>query len=176
MSRRVALQSTALVSGALLLTSCKDDQPGSGTPGAVDPGSKNDPGGQDTPTVDPAVVAALSTAATVVNNLVNQYASTGTKYPALKPKLAAGAKYHAAHLAKLTETAGVTTAKVAPKAVPSTSTAALSALSVAERAASEAHAVAAAKASGSTARTLAMLAASELQLALSLVPAKKVSS
>ncbi|GAA1683834.1 hypothetical protein GCM10009745_30300 [Kribbella yunnanensis] len=175
LSRRVALQSTALATGAFVLAGCKDDQGGSGTPGAVDPGSgKTVP---QEPAVDPAVVAALSSAAGSVSSLVAQYTLVGTKFPALKPKLAAAAKFHAGHLAKLQETAGVTVPK-APKApaVPTQSVAALALLAKQEKAASAAHAAAAAKLSGSAARLLAMIAASEVQLGSTLLPTKKVAS
>ncbi|TDD53758.1 cell division protein FtsK [Kribbella antibiotica] len=179
LSRRVALQSTAIATGAVLmsgvLAGCKDDQAGSGTPGAVDPGSgKTVP--ENTPTVDPAVVAALSSAAGVVSSLAAQYTLVGTKYPALKPKLAAAAKFHAGHLAKLQETAGVTVPKAPP--VPGTGSAsgALASLAQQEKAASIAHAAAAAKVSGPAARLLAMIAASEVQLGSTLVPTKKAAS
>ncbi|MET7282377.1 cell division protein FtsK [Kribbella sp. NPDC005582] len=170
LSRRVAL----LTSGALLLAGCKDDQ--AGGPGAVDPGSGKTKS-QDAPTVDPAVVAALSTAAGLVSSLTTQYAAVGAKFPALKPKLAAAAKFHAGHLAKLQETAGVTAPKAAkPSAVPANSAAALTALATQEKAASVAHAAAAAKISGPPARLLAMIAASEVQLGSTLAPARKAAS
>ncbi|MFK4089847.1 cell division protein FtsK [Kribbella sp. NPDC020789] len=175
LSRRVALRSVALVSGAVLVAGCKDDQAGSGTPGAVDPESgKTVPA--DKPAVDPAVVAELSTAAGLVSGLASQYTLVGTKYPALKAKLAAGAKFHAGHLAKLQETEGVTAAKPAAKPAAATAAAALAALGQLEKQASVAHAAAAAKLSGPQARLLAMIAASELQLASTLTPAKKASS
>ncbi|MFB6722708.1 cell division protein FtsK [Kribbella sp. NPDC056345] len=176
LSRRVALQSTGLAAGMLVLAGCKDDQAGSGTPGVVDPDTgKTVPG--DAPTVDPAVVAALSSAAGLVSSLTAQYTLVGTKFPALKPQLAAAAKFHAGHLAKLQETAGVTVPK-APKAppVPAKPVAALALLAKQERAASTAHATAAAKVSGPPARLLAMIAASEIQLAAALLPAKKAAA
>ncbi|MFI5731540.1 cell division protein FtsK [Kribbella sp. NPDC051587] len=174
LSRRVALQSVALASGAVLLAGCKDDQASSGTPGAVDPESgKTVPA---TPTVDPAVVAALTTAAGLVNGLVSQYTLIGTKYPALKAKLAAGAKYHASHLAKLQETEGVTAAKPGATSAPTSAAAALAVLAKLEKQASIAHAAAAAKVSGPQARLLAMIAASELQLGSTLLPTRKGAS
>ncbi len=176
LSRRVALQSTGLAAGVVVLAGCKDDQAGSGTPGVVDPDTgKTVPG--DAPTVDPAVVAALSSAAGVVSSLTAQYTLVGTKFPALKPKLAAAAKFHAGHLAKLQETAGVTVPKPAKApAVPTQSAAALALLAKQEKAASIAHAAAAAKLSGSAARLLAMIAASEVQLGSTLVPTQKAAS
>ncbi|WP_405057923.1 cell division protein FtsK [Kribbella sp. NBC_01505] len=176
LSRRVALQSAALTSSVLLLAGCKDDQAGSGTPGAVDPGTgKTVPG--NTPTVDPAVVAALTTAAGVVSSLAAQYTLVGTKFPALKPKLAAALKFHTGHLAKLQETAGVTVPKAATApTVPPQSAAALALLAKQEKAASIAHAAAAAKASGPAARLLAMIAASEVQIGSTLLPTKKAAS
>ena len=169
LSRRVAL----LTSGVLLLAGCKDDH--AGGPGAVDPGSgKTTP--QEAPAVDPAVVAALSTAAGLVSSLTAQYAAVGAKFPALKPKLTAAAKFHAGHLAKLQETAGLSATIAKPAAVPAKPAAALAALAKQEQAASVAHAAAALKISGPPARLLAMIAASEVQLGATLVPARKAAS
>ncbi|GAB3926709.1 hypothetical protein GCM10029976_021820 [Kribbella albertanoniae] len=175
LSRRVALQSTGLAVGVFVLAGCKDDQAGSGTPGVVDPEyGKTLPGA---PTVDPAIVAALSSAAGLVSSLTAQYTLVGTKFPALKPKLAAAVKFHAGHLAKLQETTGVTVPKAAKlPAVPAQSAAALALLAKQEKAASIAHAAAAAKLSGSAARLLAMIAASEVQLGATLLPTKKVAA
>ncbi len=169
LSRRVAL----LTSGALLLAGCKDDQ--AGGPGAVDPGSGKTKS-QEAPPVDPAVVAALSGAAGLVSSLTAQYAAVGAKFPALKPKLAAAAKFHAGHLAKLQETVGLSTTVAKPAAVPAKPAAALVALAKQEQAASVAHAAAAAKVSGAPARLLAMIAASEVQLGATLAPARKAAS
>jgi hypothetical protein len=172
-SRRSLLVSAALVPGAVTLAGCKDDPAGS-TPGAVNP-SSSDRRAQETPTADPAVVAALSAAATQVTQLSLAFAGTSRKFPALRTQLAAGAKYHASHLAKLKETAGVTATAGKP-AVAGTSAAALTALARQEKAAAIAHAAAAAKVSGAPARLLAMIAAAETQLATTLTPKKKANA
>jgi hypothetical protein len=173
-SRRSLLVSAALVPGAVTLAGCKDDPAGS-TPGAVNP-SSSDRRAQETPTVDPAVVAALSTAATQVTRLSLAFAGAARKFPALRTQLAAGAKYHASHLAKLKETAGVAATAGQAPAVAATSSAALLNLANHEKAAAVAHAAAAAKMSGSPARLLAMIAAAETQLATTLTPKKKANA
>jgi hypothetical protein len=172
MTRRSILATAALLPGAVVLAGCKDDQTGSSTPGAVNPTSSGQPA-EETPTVDPAIVAALSAAAAQVTSLSLRYAGMSRKFPALRTLLAAGAKYHASHLAKLKETAGVTAAAGKAPVVPSTSSAALVALATQEKAAAIAHAAAAAKVSGAPARLLAMIAAAETQLATTLTPKKK---
>ena len=169
-SRRAVLVTVALVPGATTLAGCKDDS--AGTPGAVNPGSSDRPA-EETPTVDPAVVAALNTAATQVTQLSLGFAAVSRKFPALRTQLAAGAKYHVSHLAKLKETDGVTPAAAKAPAVPSTSAAALAGLARQEKAAAIVHAAAAVKLSGAPARLLAMIAASETQLATTLPPKKK---
>ncbi|MFG1623241.1 cell division protein FtsK [Kribbella sp. NPDC049227] len=171
LSRRAVIATAAVLPGAVALGGCKDDESGSGTPGAIDPKTGQEV--EETPTVDPAVVAALSAAAAQVTLLSLGYASTSRKFPALRTQLAAGAKYHASHLAKLKETAGVQAATPKAPAAASTSSAALAALAKQEKAAAAAHAAAAAKLSGTPARLLAMIAASELQLGTKLTPAKK---
>jgi hypothetical protein len=176
LSRRAALTTAALVSGAVVLTGCDDDPSGSGTPGAAK-NSKSGQPGEETPGADPAIVAALSTAAAQVTQLSLRFASVGQKFPALRTQLAAGAKYHALHLARLKETAGVTPPAAAKlPALPSTSAAALTDLAKREKAAAVVHAAAAAKVSGEAARLLAMIAASESQLATTLTPKKKADS
>lgn len=176
LSRRAALTTAALASGAVVLTGCDDDPSGSGTPGAA----KNPKPGQaaeETPSTDPVIVAALSTAAAQVTQLSLRYAGISQKFPALRTQLAAGAKYHASHLARLKETAGVQPPAAGKlPALPSTSSAALSDLAKRERAAAIAHAAAAAKVSGPAARLLAMIAAAETQLATTLTPKKKTES
>ncbi|MEU8223166.1 cell division protein FtsK [Kribbella sp. NPDC048915] len=177
LSRRTVVATAALVPGAAALTGCKDDPAaGSGTPGAVNgkPSTAGEPG-EETPTVDPAVVAALSGAATLVSQLSQLCATASRKYPALRPQLAAAVKYHTSHLAKLKETAGVA-AKAGTVAVPATSQAALAAISQREKAAAVAAAAAAAKLSGAPARLLAQIAASETQLSSTLAPRKKATS
>ena len=173
LSRRRALATAALVPGMVALAGCKDAA-GSGTPGAVNPTSSGKSAGE-TPTTDPAVVAALSTAAAQVTQLSLAFAGVSRKFPALRTQLAAGAKYHASHLAKLKETQGVTAAAGKAVAVPSTAQAALAALTKQEKAAAVAHAAAAAKLSGAPARLLAMIAAAETQLGTTLAPKQKES-
>ncbi|MEI8411245.1 MULTISPECIES: cell division protein FtsK [unclassified Kribbella] len=175
LSRRAALTTAALVSGAVVLTGCDDDSPSSsGTPGAT---KNSGQPGEETPSTDPVVVAALSTAAALVTQLSLRYTSVSQKFPALRTQLAAGTKYHASHLARLKETPGVTAPAAAKlPALPSTSAAALTDLAKREKAAAIAHAAAAAKVSGAPARLLAMIAASETQLATTLAPKKKVDS
>ncbi|TCC50043.1 cell division protein FtsK [Kribbella capetownensis] len=171
LSRRAVIATAVVLPGAVALGGCKDDEAGSGTPGAVDP--KTGQAVEETPTVDPAVVASLSAAAAQVTLLSLGYTSTSRKFPALRTQLAAGAKYHASHLAKLKETAGVQATTPKAPAAASTSSAALAALAKQEKAAAAAHAAAAVKLSGAPARLLAMIAASELQLGTKLTPAKK---
>lgn len=172
-SRRSLLATAAVVPAAVTLAGCKDDPAGS-TPGAVNPSSSDR--AQETPSADPAVVAALSTAATQVTQLSLAFAGTSRKFPALRTQLAAGAKYHASHLAKLKETAGVTAAAGKAPAVAGTSAAALLTLARQEKAAAIAHAAAAVKVSGAPARLLAMIAAAETQLATTLTPKKKADA
>ncbi|GAA1553032.1 hypothetical protein GCM10009804_07520 [Kribbella hippodromi] len=167
----------ALGPGATMLAGCKDD-PSAGSGGSGNGsganGTTTSPGPTgETPTVDPAVVAALSTAATQVTQLSQLYANVSRKFPALRAQLAAGAKYHVSHLAKLKETAGVTAKAAAPLAVGATSQAALAAIAKQEQATATIHATAAAKLSGAPARLLAELAAAETQLGTTLAPVKK---
>jgi hypothetical protein len=170
------LATAALVPGAVALAGCKDDPgAGSGTPGAVN-GAPSAGQSAQTPTVDPAIVAALSTAATQVTQLSQLCASVSRKFPALRGRLAAGIKYHASHLAKLKETAGVAANAAKAPTVPATSAAALLALSKQEKATAILHAAAAAKLSGASARLLATIAAAESQLGTTLTPRKKDAS
>ncbi|MGW6277981.1 cell division protein FtsK [Kribbella sp. NPDC055071] len=171
-TRRAVIVTAALVPGAVALAGCKDDQAASTTPGAVNRTSSGQPAKEATPTVDPAIVAALSTAATQVTALSTAYAGVSRRYPALRAQLAAGAKYHAAHLAKLKETQGVTAAAGKASAVPATAVAALAGLAAQEKAAAIAHTAAAGKVSGEPARLLAMIAAAETQLGMTLAPKK----
>ncbi|MGZ0146613.1 cell division protein FtsK [Kribbella sp. WER1] len=176
LSRRAVVATAALVPGAAVLAGCKDDPSASGsqgTKGAVN-GTTTTPGPTtETPTVDPAVVAALSAAATQVTQLSQLYATASRKFPALRAQLAAGAKYHVSHLAKLKETAGVAAQPAKAVAPAASSAAALSAIAKQEKAAATAHVAAAVKLSGAPARLLAEIAASESQLSSTLGPAKK---
>ncbi|GAB2658086.1 cell division protein FtsK [Kribbella swartbergensis] len=176
LSRRAALTTAALIPGAVVLAGCDDDPSGSGTPGAAKNSESGRPA-EETPSTDPVVVAALATAAAQVTQLSLRYTSVGQKFPALRARLASGAKYHANHLARLKETAGVQPPAAGKlPALPSTSAAALADLAKREQAAAVAHAAAAAKLSGEHARLLAMIAAAETQLAISLTPKKKADS
>jgi hypothetical protein len=172
LTRRRIVATAALVPGAVALAGCTDNSAAeAGTPEAANPTRSGAPA-EETPAVDPAVVAALSTAAALVTQLSLQYASVSRKFPTLRTRLAAGAKYHAGHLAKLKETPGVAAAAAKARAVPSTSSAALAGLAQLEKAAATAHAAAAVKLSGSPARLLAMIAAAETQLGTTLTPKK----
>lgn len=172
-SRRTAI-SAAVLPVPVLLAGCDDTSSSSGTPGAR--GSTAGQPAEETPTTDPVVVAALSTAATQVTRLSLRYTAIGQKFPALRAQLAAGVKYHASHLARLKETDGVAPARLGKQpAVPATTTAALTDLASREKAAAAAHAAAAAKVSGPPARLLAMIAAAESQLSVSLTPKKKAT-
>jgi hypothetical protein len=180
LSRRTALRAAALAAGTATVVAAAsgcDDSPGSsGTPGA----SKGADGKGDKttePSTDPAVVAALTLAATQVTQLSLRYSSVGQAYPALRSQLAPGVTFHAEHVAKLKEAAGSEppqAGKLPP--LPKGAAAALADLAVREQKASIAHAVAASKLSGAPARLLAMIAASENQLAAALTVKKKQAS
>jgi hypothetical protein len=175
LTRRAAVVTAALVPGALALTGCKDDAAaGAGTPGAVNggPSSSQSPA-EGTPTVDPAVLAALGVAATQVAQLSQLYANVSRKYPALRAQLAAGAKYHASHLGKLKETEGVAAKAAKAVAVPASSVAALTTLAKQEAVAATTNAAAATKLSGAPARLLAEIAAAQTQLSATLTPPNK---
>ena len=175
LTRRAAVVTAVLVPGAVALTGCKDDAAaGAGTPGAVNggPSSSQNPAGE-TPTTDPAVVAALTVAATQVTQLSQLYANVSRKFPALRAQLAAGAKYHASHLVKLKETDGVAAKAAKAVVVPTSSVAALTTLATREAAAAATNAAAAAKLSGAPARLLAEIAAAQTQLSSTLTPPKK---
>jgi hypothetical protein len=175
LTRRAAVVTAALVPGAVTLTGCKDDSAaGSGTPGAVNGGPSSSQGpAEETPTVDPAVAAALTVAATQVTQLSQLYANTSRKFPALRAQLAAGAKYHASHLVKLKETQGVAAKAAKAVVVPASSVAALTTLAKQETIAAATNAAAAAKLSGAPARLLAEIAAAQTQLAATLTPPSK---
>ncbi|MEV8372165.1 cell division protein FtsK [Kribbella sp. NPDC056861] len=178
LTRRAALQVATLSAGtALLLAGCKDDpaQPGAGSTGTTSGGTKGPDGtSKPEPSTDPAVVAAMSTAAGQVAQAAQRLTAAGKTYPALNAQLAVAAKYHAQHLAKLNELSGTTPAAVGKlPPLPKGSAAALADLASGEQKLSVAHATAAAKLSGPAARLLAMVAASELQLAATLTVKKK---
>ncbi|HEU4947875.1 MAG TPA: cell division protein FtsK [Kribbella sp.] len=171
LSRRTALRTAALAASAAgLMAGCKDEPDRSGTPGATE--DTQGPG-QSTPSTDPVIVAALRTAATQVQQLSLRYNTIGQSFPSLRSQLATGVRYHAAHLARLKELGGVKPGqpgKLPPP--PKGSASALAELAAREQRLSVAHATAAAKVSGPAARLLASIAASENQLAASLLKKK----
>ena len=174
LSRRTALRTAALAAGsAALLTGCDDEPDRSGTPGATEtPGATSQP----PPSTDPAIVAALMTAATQVEQLTLRYSTISQAFPTLRNQLATGVKHHASHVARLKEVGGSEPAQPGKlPALPKTATAALADLASREQKLSVAHATAAAKVTGQAARLLAMVAASESQLAATLTPPKKAA-
>lgn len=167
LSRRAVLRTAAIAGSAALVAGCDDEPPGTGTPGAS-------PGADGTsqppsPSTDPAVVAALTAAATQVQQIAQRYSSVSKAFPVLRGRLTLGAKHRATHAARLRQLAGVAApapGKLPP--LPKTAAAALAELASREQKLSVAHATAAAKLRGEPARVLAMLAASESQLAATL--------
>ncbi|GAA1610063.1 hypothetical protein GCM10009789_75540 [Kribbella sancticallisti] len=175
LSRRTALRAAALAAGtATVVAGCDDSPAQSGTPGATS--GQDGKGGTEppTPSTDPAVVAALTLAATQVTQLSLRYSAVSQAYPALRARLTPAVTFHAQHVARLKEAAGSEppqAGKLPP--LPKGSAAALADLASREQKLSVAHAVAAAKLSGAPARLLAMVAASESQLAATLTVKKK---
>ncbi|GAB3820164.1 cell division protein FtsK [Kribbella italica] len=172
LSRRAAL----VVAGAVVLVSgCDDDKPATGTPGA-----SGGPDGTVQPpeaSTDPKVVAALTAAATQIAQLALRVSAAGQALPALRGQLALAFQSHAAHAAKLKELSGTAPpqpGKLPP--LPKASAAVLADLAAREQKLSVAHATAAGKLAGPPARVLAMIAASESQLAATLTPKKKASA
>ncbi|MGC4942727.1 cell division protein FtsK [Kribbella sp. DT2] len=176
LSRRAALRTVAAVAGAAVLVSgCDDDKPATGTPGASEgpDGSVQPPA----PSTDPQTVTALTAAGTQIAQLALRVSSAGQTLPALRGQLAVAVQSHAAHSAKLKELAGTEPpqpGKLPP--LPKASAAVLADLAAWEQKLSVAHATAAGKLSGEAARVLAMIAASESQLAATLTPKKKAST
>jgi hypothetical protein len=158
---------------ATLLTGCDDAKDHSGTPGVTEgPGGDTPP----PPSTDPVVVAALTMAATQVEQLSLRYSAVSQAFPKLRPLLAAGVKNHAAQVAKLKEVGDfepLQSGKLPP--LPATASAALADLAGREQKLSVAHATAAVKVSGEAACLLAMLAAGESQLAATLSKKKAAS-
>lgn len=173
LSRRSALRAVGLtvgvVSGSAVLAGCQSGRDRTGEPGVSDsPGGTARPD-ERAPSTDPAVLAALQTAAGEVQQLAGRYRQVGQAFPGLRARLATGVQYHAAHLAKLIELGDLRPpglAKLPP--APKGSTAALADLAGREQKLSVAHATAATRISGPAARLLASVAASESQLALGL--------
>ena len=179
LTRRTTLRAAALTAGtAVLLAGCSDDPPEPGAGGNTQSSGTKGPDGtkQPEPSTDPAVVAALSTAAGQVVQAAQRLTAASKTYPALAAQLATAAKYHAQHLAKLNEASGAAPAAVGKlPALPKGSAAVLADLASREQKLSVTHALAAAKLSGPHARLLAMVAASETQLAASLTTKKKAA-
>jgi hypothetical protein len=176
LSRRAALRTVAAVAGvAVLVSGCDDDKPATGTPGASEgpDGSVQPPA----PSTDPEVVAALTAAATQVAQLALRVSAAGQALPALRVQLAPAVQIHAAHAAKLKELSGSDApqpGKLPP--LPKASAAVLADLAAREQKLSVAHATAAGKLTGQAARALAMIAASESQLAATLTPKRKATA
>jgi hypothetical protein len=176
LSRRAALRTVAAVAGAAVLASgCDDDKPATGTPGASEgpDGSEQPPA----PSTDPEAVAALTAAATQIEQLALRFSAAGQALPALRGQLALAVQSHAAHVAKLKELGGIEPpqpGKLPP--LPKASAAVLADLATREQKLSVAHATAAGKLTGQAARVLAMIAASESQLAATLTPKKKAGA
>jgi len=176
-ARRAVLGAALVLTvGTAMVTAGCDDASGEDGKGTGPAGSA-----RPTPTVDPAVAAAVRTVTGHLGQLTTRYADVVRRHPALKAQLATASKHHAAHLARLNALAGVTapppgnTPSTTPmKAAPiATSPAgALADLAAREQALAVAHATAAAGLSGEPARVLASIAASETQIALSLAAAK----
>ncbi len=162
LSRRLAVQLGAGTVGVLLV-GCEDSAPrGGASPGA------SSRGGPPSPTRDPAELAALRVAAGNLQTLVARYDAVSRKHTALRTRLAAPRKLHTVHLARLRELGGVPAAiKPNTKPVPAAA-AALTELAASEQRLAVNHATAAAQRSGQTARLLAMIAASQSQVAVAL--------
>jgi hypothetical protein len=163
---RTAALATGVAAVPVLATGCQDTPDRSGTPGVTEGlgGTSQPP-----PSTDPAVVAALTTAATQIEQLALRYSAVGQAFPALRAQLANGVSFHAAHVAKLKEVGGFEPPQPgALPALPKAAAAALADLAGREQKLSVAHATAAAKVPGQAARLLAMVAAAESQLAITL--------
>jgi hypothetical protein len=170
LSRRTALRTAFLATGVvavpLVATGCEDTPDRSGTPGVTE---GPDGTAQPPPSTDPAVVAALTTAATQVKQLALRYGAVTQAFPALGAPLANGVSFHAAHLAKLKALGGIDPPEPGKlPALPKTAAAALADLASREQKLSVTHATAAATVTGEAARLLAMVAAAESQLASTL--------
>lgn len=162
LSRRLVVQLGAGAAG-LLLVGCEDTAP-RGKPGQ----STSSRGGPPTPTRDPAELAALRVAAGDLQTLVARYDAVSRRHSALRTRLAAPRKLHTVQLARLRELGGVpAAAKPNTKPVPAAA-AALTELAATEQRLAVNHATAAAQRSGRTARLLAMIAASQTQVAVAL--------
>lgn len=162
LSRRLAVRLGAGAAG-LMLVGCEDSPPRGGpSPGA------SSRGGTTAPTRDPAELAALRVAAGDLQTLVARYDAVSRKHTALRTRLAAPRKLHTVQLARLRDLGGVPAAiKPNTRPVPAAA-AALSELAASEQRLAVTHATAAAQRSGQAARLLAMIAASQSQVAVAL--------
>jgi hypothetical protein len=163
-SRAHSRRAVVLAAGAAVTLAACDDVGLGGSPTPGRSGRSGSPG----PTRDPAEVAALGAAAQQLRQLTNRYAAVAKRYPALAMRLAKPRALHDAHLARLRALGGAPSTLAAAKPVPPTATAALAELVATEQRLAVAHATAAAARSGQAARLLAMIAASQTQLAVSL--------
>ncbi|WP_246486227.1 cell division protein FtsK [Kribbella qitaiheensis] len=165
-----------MAASATLLTGCEDAKDKSGTPGVTEgPGGSTPPA----PSTDPVIVAALTAAATQVEQLSLRYSAVSQAFPKLRTQLEIGVKIHAAQSAELKKVGGFEPPQPGKlPALPKDATTALADLAGREQKLSVSHATAAAKVSGEAARLLAMLAAAESQLAatLTVMGKKKVAS
>ena len=122
------------------------------------------------------MVAALTTAAVQIAQLALRYGNVGQAFPDVRSRLSPGVRLHAAHLAKLKEVSGAEPPQPGKlPALPTTASAAVADLATREQKLAVAHAVAAARLSGTPARLLAMVAASESQLAATLTKKKQAA-
>jgi len=177
LSRRTALRTTALTAGAvavlpMVLVGCDDEPARPGKTGGAD---GPDGTSQPAPSTDPAAVAALSMAADQIAQLALRYSSVRQTFPAVRSRLSPGLRLHAAHLAKLKEVSGAEPPQPGQlPPLPKTAAAAVADLATREQKLAVTHSVAAAKLSGTACRLLAMVAASESQLAATLTKKKQV--
>ena len=162
LSRRLAVRLGAGGVG-LLLVGCEDSAPR----GVPSPGASTR-GGPASPTRDPAELAALRVAAGELQSLIARYDAVARKHTGLRTRLAVPRKLHTVHLARLRDLGGVpAAAKPNTRPVPAAA-AALAELAATEQRLSVNHATAAAQRSGQAARLLAMIAASQTQVAVAL--------
>jgi len=169
-SRRAVLRTAALATtGVAALAACDDTGLGGSKSSGGAGSSKGSSPAPQTPTQDPAEVAALSAAAAALRQLSSRYAAVAKRYPALAARLSGPRALHAAHLPRLTALggkAGTTTPPIKP--VPAKAALALAELVATEQRLSVTHSTAAVARSGAAARLLAMVAASQAQIAVTL--------
>jgi hypothetical protein len=170
LSRRTVVRSSLgaaalAVGGTAVLSGCEDAAPGAEPSAGGSRSGTGDPGTAQ----DPAEVAALRAATGQLTLLAARYVAVQKRHPTLAARLAAARKLHDAHLARLRGLGGSAPApKPAAKAVPVTAAKALAELVATEQRLCTAHATAAARRSGTAARVLASIAASQAQIAVAL--------